>query len=93
MDISGFYNIFPRETFGTLIAIYFYLTGLSAGSFVLSTLAYVEKVMGKIVPALILLFPRLRNLTNVTISSGLVVGGIFFMRYVVVLGGEFLPLL
>lgn len=28
------------ETFGILIAIYFYLTGLSAGSFVLSTLAY-----------------------------------------------------
>ena len=39
------------------------------------------------------LIPRLRNLTTVTISSVLVVVGIFFMRYVVVLGGEFLPLL
>jgi tetrathionate reductase subunit C len=53
----------------------------------------VENVMGKIIPALILLIPRLRNLTTVTISSVLVVVGIFFMRYVVVLGGEFLPLL
>ena len=52
----------------------------------------VENVMGKIIPALILLIPRLRNLTTVTISSVLVVVGIFFMRYVVVLGGEFLPL-
>ena len=53
----------------------------------------VENVMGKMIPALILLVPRLRNLTTVTISSVLVVVGIFFMRYVVVLGGEFLPLL
>ncbi len=53
----------------------------------------VENVMGKIIPAIILLIPRLRNLTTVTISSVLVVVGIFFMRYVVVLGGEFLPLL
>lgn len=41
MDVIVFYNVFRQETFGTLIAIYFYLTGLSAGSFVLSTLAYV----------------------------------------------------
>ena len=53
----------------------------------------VENVMGKILPALLLLVPRFRNLTTVTIASVLVVVGIFFMRYVVVLGGEFLPLL
>jgi formate-dependent nitrite reductase membrane component NrfD len=48
--------------------------------------------MGKIIPAVLLLTPRLRNLTTVIIASILVVVGIFFMRYVVVLGGEFLPL-
>jgi tetrathionate reductase subunit C len=34
------YDIHNGETFGTLIAIYFYLTGLSAGSFIVSTLSY-----------------------------------------------------
>jgi molybdopterin-containing oxidoreductase family membrane subunit len=53
---------------------------------------WVENVMGKIIPAVLLLTPRLRNLTTVIIASILVVVGIFFMRYVVVLGGEFLPL-
>ena len=61
MDISVLYNVFPQETFGTLIAIYFYLTGLSAGSFVLSTLAYVFgmerfKPIGKIGVILAALF-------------------------------------
>jgi len=53
---------------------------------------WVENVMGKIIPAVLLLTPRLRNLTTVILASILVVVGIFFMRYVVVLGGEFLPL-
>ncbi len=52
----------------------------------------VENLMGKIIPAIILLVPRFRNLTTVTVASVLVVVGIFFMRYVVVVGGEFLPL-
>ena len=52
----------------------------------------VENFMGKIIPAIILLVPRFRNLTTVTVASILVVVGIFFMRYVVVVGGEFLPL-
>jgi tetrathionate reductase subunit C len=34
------YDIHNGETFGTLIAIYFYFTGLSAGSFIISTLSY-----------------------------------------------------
>ena len=34
------HNVFQGETFGFLIAMYFYLTGLSAGSFIISTLAY-----------------------------------------------------
>lgn len=53
---------------------------------------WVENILGKIIPAFILLIPRLRNLTTITLASILVVIGIFFMRYVVVLGGEFLPL-
>jgi len=40
MEPTVIYNIHNGETFGILIAIYFYLTGLSAGSFILSTLAY-----------------------------------------------------
>ena len=52
----------------------------------------VENLMGKIIPAIILLVPRFRNLATVTVASVLVVVGIFFMRYVVVVGGEFLPL-
>jgi tetrathionate reductase subunit C len=53
---------------------------------------WVENVLGKVIPAFILLIPRFRNLATITIASILVVVGIFFMRYVVVLGGEFLPL-
>jgi Ni/Fe-hydrogenase subunit HybB-like protein len=34
------YNVFHEPPLGVPIAIYFYMTGLSAGSFILSTLAY-----------------------------------------------------
>jgi len=34
------YNVAHRESFGTLIALYIFFTGLSAGSFFLSTLSY-----------------------------------------------------
>lgn len=40
METQVLYNIVPQEAFGLFIAVYFYLTGLSAGSFILSTLAY-----------------------------------------------------
>ena len=40
MDVNLLYTIYNGETFGIMIATYFYLTGLSAGSFILSTLAY-----------------------------------------------------
>ncbi|MGQ9694282.1 MAG: NrfD/PsrC family molybdoenzyme membrane anchor subunit [Thermodesulfobacteriota bacterium] len=73
MDVNVLYNIFPQETFGTLIAIYFYLTGLSAGSFVLSTLAYVFGVekyrpiskIGVILAALFLILAPLALLVHV----------------------------
>lgn len=53
----------------------------------------VENVLGKILPFILLVVPRFRNLVTVTIASILVVVGIFFMRYVVVLAGEYIPLL
>ncbi len=53
MDVNIIYNVEHEMPLGILIALYFYLTGLSAGSFILSTLAYgfgVEKYkpLGKI---------------------------------------------
>ena len=39
-DVTVIYNVFHEPPLGILIAVYFYLTGLSAGSFILSTLAY-----------------------------------------------------
>ncbi|UCE42596.1 MAG: polysulfide reductase NrfD [Candidatus Aminicenantes bacterium] len=53
----------------------------------------VENLLGKIVPFTLLSVPRLRNLATMIIASLLVVIGIFFMRYVVVVGGEFIPLM
>jgi tetrathionate reductase subunit C len=54
---------------------------------------FIENIFGKILPLIVLLVPRFRNLITVTIASILVVVGIFFMRYVVVLAGEHIPLL
>jgi tetrathionate reductase subunit C len=53
----------------------------------------VENVLGKIIPFILLVVPRFRTMFTVTVASILVVIGIFFMRYVVVLAGEFIPLL
>jgi tetrathionate reductase subunit C len=53
----------------------------------------VENLLGKIVPFTLLTVPRFRNLATIIIASLLVVIGIFFMRYVVVVGGEFIPLI
>ena len=53
----------------------------------------VENVLGKILPLILILVPKFRNLRTVIIASILVIFGIFFMRYIVVLGGEFIPLI
>lgn len=53
----------------------------------------VENFLGKIVPLFLVLVPRFRSLATVIFASILVIIGIFFMRYVVVLGGEFIPLI
>lgn len=52
-DVSVVYNVFHEAPLGLPIAIYFYMTGLSAGSFLLSTMAYgfgikKYKPMGKV---------------------------------------------
>jgi len=39
--IDILYNVEHKEAAGVLITLYFYLTGISAGSFIVSTLAYV----------------------------------------------------
>ena len=53
----------------------------------------VENLLGKIVPFILLIVPRFRRLATVIVASILVVIGIFFMRYVVVVAGEFIPLI
>lgn len=53
----------------------------------------VENILGKIVPLILVLVPRFRTPATVIIASILVIIGIFFMRYIVVLGGEFIPLI
>jgi len=40
LEANLLYNVSNGETFGYMIAVYFYLTGLSAGSFIISTLGY-----------------------------------------------------
>ena len=39
-DVQVLYNVFHEPPLGFWIALYFYMTGLSAGSFILSTLSY-----------------------------------------------------
>ncbi len=53
----------------------------------------VENLLGKIVPFILLVVPKFRRLATVVVASILVVIGIFFMRYIVVVAGEFIPLL
>ncbi len=53
----------------------------------------VENLLGKIVPFILIIVPKFRNIATLIIASLLVVIGIFFMRYIVVVGGEFIPLI
>lgn len=68
-EVTVIYNVVHEPPLGVPIAIYFYLTGLSAGSFILSTMAYAfgmtkYKPLGKIgiVVAVILLILAPLNL-------------------------------
>ncbi|MCL4465410.1 MAG: polysulfide reductase NrfD [Chloroflexi bacterium] len=66
-NIVVIYNVAHESPLGLPIAIYFYLTGLSAGSFTLSTLAYgfgltQFKAIGKVgVVAAVLLLALIRK--------------------------------
>lgn len=53
----------------------------------------IENVLGKFIPLILVLVPRFRTPVSVVIASALVIIGIFFMRYIVVVGGEFIPLI
>ena len=53
----------------------------------------VENMLGKALPLALLVVPRFRRLATVVVASVLVVVGIFFMRFIVVVGGEFIPLI
>lgn len=53
----------------------------------------VENLLGKILPFILLAVPRFRRLSTVIVASLLVVIGIFFMRYIVVVAGELVPLI
>jgi Ni/Fe-hydrogenase subunit HybB-like protein len=53
---------------------------------------FIENLFGKIIPLTIIVTPRFRSVRGLIIAAILVMIGIFFMRYVVVLGGEFIPL-
>jgi hypothetical protein len=64
------------------------LTGAFAPTFV-----GVETLLGKILPLFVVFIPRFRTVSAVTAVAVLVMVGIFAMRYNVVLGGEFIPLL
>ncbi len=52
----------------------------------------IENFFGKVVPMVLVLTPKFRSLTTITIAAVLVVVGILFMRFVVVYGGQVLPL-
>lgn len=54
---------------------------------------FIENLIGKVIPLTIIITPRFRSVGSLVFASILVMIGIFFMRYVVVLGGEHLPLI
>lgn len=53
----------------------------------------VETLMGKVIPLTLVAAPRTRNVAVFGFAAVLVMIGIFVMRYNVVLGGEYIPLL
>jgi formate-dependent nitrite reductase membrane component NrfD len=65
------------------------LTGPFAGLFLL-----LENLVGKAIPMAVMLWPRMRRtIPLVLLAAILVMIGIYTMRYNVVVGGEYIPLL
>ncbi len=53
----------------------------------------IENLFGKIIPMIIVLTPKFRNIKTIAIACAFVVVGILFMRFVVVYGGQALPII
>ncbi len=51
----------------------------------------VEIIIGSLIPLLILILPFTRTVVGVNFASLLVMVGIFTMRYVVVIAGQWIP--
>jgi Ni/Fe-hydrogenase subunit HybB-like protein len=83
MAVHGISHLGAQESVALL------LTGPFAGLFLL-----LENLMGKVLPMLVMLLPRTRRAVPLLLlASVLVMIGIFAMRYNVVVGGEYIPLL
>jgi tetrathionate reductase subunit C len=52
----------------------------------------IENLCGKVIPMIIVLTPKYRTIPAIAVAAALVVFGILFMRFVVVYGGQVLPL-
>jgi formate-dependent nitrite reductase membrane component NrfD len=65
---------------------------LLTGKFAIPFLG-IENFLGKIIPALLIFSTRLRTTNRLVWASFLVMFGIIFMRFVVVLAGEYYPLI
>ena len=53
----------------------------------------IENLFGKFIPMIIVLTPKFRSIKTIAIAAALVVVGILFMRFVVVYGGQALPII
>jgi Ni/Fe-hydrogenase subunit HybB-like protein len=54
---------------------------------------WVDNILGNVVPTLIILFRRTRqSLVFLFIAAALASIGVFVMRYVIVFGGQYVPL-
>ncbi len=65
---------------------------LLTGKFAIPFLG-IENGLGKVIPAILIFSTKLRTTNRVVLASFLVMFGILFMRLVVVLAGEFFPLI
>ena len=53
----------------------------------------IENLFGNFIPMIIVLTPKFRSIRMIAIASVMVVIGILFMRFVVVYGGQALPII
>ena len=53
----------------------------------------IENGLGKILPCFLIFVPKFRNVNSMALAALLVMIGIFCMRFIVVLAGEYYPLI